>query len=762
MIRHPLSATVRRCRGDGPSRPVLPAGLATAALAAVLGLVCLLPSALQAQQVQGRLVDEVDARPLAGAYVTLVRGGVNVARTVTRVDGGFTLTAPEAGSYLLRADFLGYGVVERTVEIPPPGEALRVELAAAQQAIELEGLVAEVDRQCDVPETIARQVASLWDEVAEAFRVTAFMEEEQLFDMRMDRWERSLEPGGLRVLDERRRQGRGIQRGSPFESLPPEELARDGYVREMEDGSFEYYAPDARVLLSASFQDTHCFGVTIQPPRDGDEDWVGIRFEPRNDRVTDIRGALWIDGGTLEPRRLDYRYSELPGRVGSPELGGRVVFQRLPEGPWIIREWWIRMPRVQAVQYYTFSSSEVRYRYEIAGIEEVGGRVTQAGPRGGELVALGETGGLEGRVLESSGAPAAGARVALEGTGYRTRSGPDGRFALAGLPEGRYRLAHSSPFLDSLELDGGRTPVAVTAGEVTRVEIRLPAPAALLAEACTEPVKPDEVGVLRGVVAPPAGGSLDGVWVELSWAEGFSLDEVAGDVWVGESTAIASLPVDDEGRWMACGLPTDIPLRARAVVPEVRGARGSAQDLRLRADEFPTLRLQAPATTVAESPAPEGDVSDAAATRGDAADDPTGREARILQELANLGLRRETLGRRFAGPDEVEERRQGSMDAVDLVRVLGLPGIRVRRDRSGQLCIYSSRNVRGSRSGGTPEPVCAAIVLDGVPSDIRQLQSVPGESVAALAYLRPGEAGARFGGGTAGGVMVVWTLRGDR
>jgi hypothetical protein len=723
--------------------------------------------------VQGRLLDDADARPLAGAWVTLVRDGENVARAVTRVDGGFRIIAPTPGRYLLRADFLGYGTVERDVDIPPPGEPLTVELRAAQRAIELEGLVAEVDKQCDVPQGVAAQVANLWEEVGQAFQVTAFLEEEQLYDLRMDTWRRSLEPRTLRVLEESREQSRGIQRGSPFRSLPPEELAEGGYVREDASGDLTYYAPDARVLLSTSFQDTHCFGVTIDPPEDADGEWVGIRFDPRRDDRPDIRGVLWIDAVSLEPQRLDFQYSELPGRVGDRDLGGRVVFRRLPEGPWIVQEWWIRMPLVQAVRYHTFDSGEPRYRYELTGIDEAGGEVTQAGPRGGPMVALGATGQVEGRVTHPSGAPAAGARVALEGTVYRARADADGRFLLEEVPEGRYHLAHTSPLLDSLQLDGGTTPVTVTEGEATRLEVRLPSAALLLARACTEPVVPGAGGVLRGVVAAEEGAALEGVAVEVTWAERFSPSEAGGAVLIRQSDATATVPVGEDGRWMACGLPTVIPLTVRAVLPEVRRGAGPEQEVRLREGVFPTLELEAP-DRVAMAEAGEGDASRGSVTilegpgeaggAGEAGPRPAGGEAeRVVAELSNLGLRREALGRRFLGPAEMEELRNSSMDALDLVRVAGLPGIRVERLRpSNELCIHSRRNMQAGFSSGGAEPICASVFIDGVPADVERLAAVPGESLAGLAYLRPGEAGARFGSGTAGGVLVVWTRSGLR
>ena len=102
------------------------------------------------------------------------------------------------------------------------------------------------------------------------------------------------------------------------------------------------------------------------------------------------------------------------------------------------------------------------------------------------------------------------------------------------------------------------------------------------------------------------------------------------------------------------------------------------------------------------------------------------------------------------------------MSAVDLVRALRIPRIQVRTLDTGELCIMPQRDSRIGLSAGSSQPACAAVVLDGTPSDTRQLEGIPGETVGAIAYLRPSEAGARFGTGTTAGALVVWTRRGGR
>ena len=91
---------------------------------------------------------------------------------------------------------------------------------------------------------------------------------------------------------------RGQVFATPFRALAVENLLRNGFVRPDDEGSF-YYAPDAGILLSDPFLDTHC--MSLEEGKDEAEGLIGLSFEPTEDRgVTDISGVLWLDPDPLD------------------------------------------------------------------------------------------------------------------------------------------------------------------------------------------------------------------------------------------------------------------------------------------------------------------------------------------------------------------------------------------------------------------------------------------------------------------------------
>ncbi len=721
--------------------------------------------ALDAQEVRGRLLDEAEGTPLAGAYVALVRDDAAAATTLTRADGWFQLEAPEAGTWTVRAEHLGYGTVEIMVNAAPD-RPVWLDLAAAREAVEIEGITAEVDRACEVESEDAVALARLWTEVSKAFQVATVAEDRGLYRLEVDQWRRSLDPADLALVEETdRRRGRGNQRGSPFESLPPAALEADGYVQGDDRAGYRYYAPDARVLLSRSFQDTHCFGVEDDepdelPPGVAPGAWRGIAFEPRDRNEPDVRGVLWIDRRSLEPRRLDFRYTDLPIPVEHDELGGRVGFRRLPEGPWIVSDWRIRMPVVDAEEYRPYASASLRLRHEIVSLTEVGGQVVEVGRRGAETVTFGETGSVEGVVRDADGAPAPDAVVTLAGTFFAAMTDGDGRFVVEGVPPGRYRLAATSAVLDSLGLGGeGSAEVQVRPRGVSEVELELPDVATLMADACAAPLEEGAEGLLAGRLARGRAETepdFAALRVELSWTSAVDLDMRPGVVGVEVGTARALVPVGADGRWRACGVPVDEPVRVSAV----RGDEGREPVSEVRAvtvvrGEIPevVLPLLAVEAAVGDPVELEGLTVEVA--------------RRVRDDLMDIGVRREALGRRFIGTDDIEKNRNSTASALHLVERQRLPGV-FFRDGADFQCIALRRASDPSDLGaaGARTQLCAQIVVDGMPVHQSVLQLMRPTDIAAMALLTPLEAGARFGSGVsghtgaAGGILYIWTYGG--
>ncbi len=298
-----------------------------------------------AQSVRGQLTDSVSRAPLPGAFLTLVdEQGVERARVITNRAGEFLLTAPAPGTYQLRSKRIGFRPYLSPALTLRAGEATAYNAAIDPIPIALEEVVVAGERQCDIDS--GASVAALWDEAREALAAVSWTSRVPGYWYEIVQYQRALNAGGNRQgggggSNDSTWHEVGYQR-VPFKSAPAEQLAAQGYVVVEADG-WTYYEPDADVLLSDPFLHTHCFETRIG--RGETDGLVGLAFSPaRGRKLPDITGTLWIDRRTAELRHLEFSYTRLPERVVEPRAGGRVDFQRMPSGVWIVKEWVIRMP----------------------------------------------------------------------------------------------------------------------------------------------------------------------------------------------------------------------------------------------------------------------------------------------------------------------------------------------------------------------------------------------------------------------------------
>lgn len=163
-------------------------------------------------------------------------------------------------------------------------------------------------------------------------------------------------------------------------------------------------------------------------------------------------------------------------------------------------------------------------------------------------------------------APLAGAVVQLVATEGIPRFGRSattdslGRYAVTGVPTGRYRIGFLHAMLDSLGLEPSVREIEVVGSEALRVDLGIPSPARMRDAICG-PRSPENQGAaLAGVVrdsrdGSPAGGvDVIGEWIELDFGPN------------GMRTRIPRLVATTEGNgWFAlCNVPSPGAVSIRA------------------------------------------------------------------------------------------------------------------------------------------------------------------------------------------------------
>lgn len=179
---------------------------------------------------------------------------------------------------------------------------------------------------------------------------------------------------------------------------------------------------------------------------------IGLGFRPvRDRRVPEIRGVLWVDRGSAELRHLEFEYVDVPVPVRVSGLGGRLEFERLASGAWIIRDWYIRIPHRVLIERRV-GYQRVTQRDSLIGFIDQGGIVRA---RGDASIALGEAAArtvrttmrvvsLRGRVVSPDGEPLEGARIVVDGLDSALVTDRAGMFTVADRSPGPLRFGISA------------------------------------------------------------------------------------------------------------------------------------------------------------------------------------------------------------------------------------------------------------------------------------------------------------------------------
>ncbi len=555
---------------------------------------------------QGWITEAGSDEHVAGAMVTLLdRQGREDERTLTHADGYFVVTARSPGEFRIRIDRIGYATTFSRFVHLSKGDTVALRLAATPDPVSLQDIEVTADRrECRLRPEEGLAVAKVWEEARKALATAAWTQDRGLYRYETLRVRRELDEAGWQVESESRSYGHSYA-SAPYVARSADSLVTHGFV-EIAPTGIVFWAPDAEVLLSDAFLDSHC--VALVPDGEDQDAVIGLAFEPvEMGGVPDITGTMWLDRRTAHLRRVDFRFVNLNVQPWLLEVepGGSVDFVELSSGAWIVPSWQMRMFRAGEGGIHPLTG---RPYPTLEGVTEHSGRVLQA-YQGDEVVFKGDAGmRITGAVRDSLGAGLANARVFLPGSGAQATTDAAGHFELSHLAPGEYALRFSHPYLDSLGYEPAPSNVIVQphASEPAQVVMDAPPLREVLERICESADPPEPMmttgtpprlavraGMLMGHVRDEEGTPVEDARVVVmpqAYEVAALMDpkkaRAAGNFrsWTIEKTAIS-------GFFRVCWVPVDVPVEvavfARADLDE--GRLEEAVSLR---DAFPGHRVE--------------------------------------------------------------------------------------------------------------------------------------------------------------------------
>ena len=341
----------------------------------VSALLALSTTSASAQVVRGTVVDSLTGAPVRDALVLLIGDdGVPRARALSLDAGGYAIAAPSPGRYSIRTKRIGYRAIQSRPFDVDEGEVRVHDILAPTIRVSLPSVTVHAQRHCVVRPGDGVPAFQLWEEVRTALYQTQLAQRGDLFQTTARRWTRELDTLARFVHTDSSWMLSGMAQ-RPFAALPADHLERVGFIERKGKNTWYFYAPDADVLLSEIFLHNYCFRVI-----EGEDGLIGLAFEPaRKRKVADVKGVLWLDAETAELRHLEFTYTKLPWGVPTSRLGGRVEFEQLASGVWIVRRWYVRAPRmgVERTYFRMGGSLQLRNRERFVSIIEHGGEVLE-------------------------------------------------------------------------------------------------------------------------------------------------------------------------------------------------------------------------------------------------------------------------------------------------------------------------------------------------------------------------------------------------
>jgi hypothetical protein len=540
-------------------------------------------SSLSAQEVLVEVVELSTGKPIVGASVSLLDDhGNNLLGNFSDQGGHTVLPASRSGTYVVRADKVGYDTWNSVV-LHVAGQPIHVRVGMALSR-NPSTVVARSENSCQLLTGPGTASGDLWAEIKKALTASALTEARGFVPLDVVLYERTLDRN-LGVLSERTEQrSRLSRRPSVGISWDQVDSSRQSAVT----GGEVYRAPDAATLVSDQFVKSHCFSaIRGYGPETG---LAGLEFKPaRIGSQPELTGVLWLDPKTNTLRSLNFDYVNLPIPLRVARTSGRVEFEELPSGQWIVPRWYIRMPRVSRIVSTDVRSPAVA-RDTLLGYQEVGGASRPAGT-GAAMSAetgAGQNAGTQGSTEAAPAAQSLISGIVYDSTTERGLGGVQvstggGRFRTTTTAGGHYELAVDGALNDTITFEHPRLRlyrvadrrqlISLPAGARGVANLVVPSFATIRTTLCgRNETATDAQGIVTGYVRDATGNPIPRAHVWATWQI----------LWIEQNGRLVSTnqqrtvetDTGNDGSYLMCGFTKDARITAKVGI----AGRGTVQE----------------------------------------------------------------------------------------------------------------------------------------------------------------------------------------
>ena len=534
-----------------------------------------------AQEVRIEVVEASNGRAIVGANVAVLdSNGMLLGGGFSDQGGHVELPTPARAPFRVRADKVSFDTWVSVV-LRPAGKPIHVRIGMFPTRIP--SVVGRTETACQQLSGPGTPAGDLWAELKKALTANAMTEAQGLVALDVDLYERVLDRN-LGVMSERTEQRTKVSR-RPATGISWDQLdsARRGDATSAE----VYRAPDAATFLSDQFVRSHCFSAIRGY---GSENGLtGLEFKPaRIGGLPELTGVIWLDPRANSLRYLNFDYVNLPVPLRIARTTGRVDFQQLPSGKWIVPRWYIRMPRTARVRSTDVGSPTV-VRDSLVGYQEVGGTARPAGSAptvaAGSPTSTGAGGSpaptqdepeeapsdavhsiLFGFVFDSTtGRPLKGVEISIGGGQTKAITSDGGRFELSVLGGLSDKVIFNHPRLSLFRIPERVQNITVPAGSRGQAVVIIPSLGTLRKRLCGQNETGTEAqGIAVGYVRDPAGNPVRNAHVWATWQ--ISWIEQNGRLVSTNQQRTVETDTGPDGSYMLCGFTRGAQVTAKVAI----------------------------------------------------------------------------------------------------------------------------------------------------------------------------------------------------